>query len=94
MPIYEYKCESCGKKLEVLQTSLEPYKSCSQVCDCNQNGVITKLVSSFAFMGDSSSADNFMNKQHDSANSEHSCSCFGTSSCPEANYIRSKYGLD
>ncbi len=94
MPIYEYKCELCGKKLEVLQTSLEIYKSCNQVSDCTKNGMLTKLVSSFAFMGDSSSADNFMSKQYDSSSGEHACGCFGTSSCPEANYIRSKYGLD
>lgn len=96
MPIYEYKCEACGKRLEVLQTSMEPYTHCGQISECTNHGEIRKQVSVFSFKGDSSSADNFMNQLNSPSeqSSGGGCGCHGTSACPGASSIRSKYGLD
>jgi putative FmdB family regulatory protein len=97
MPIYEYKCETCGKRLEVLQSSSNTYQVCGQVSDCNNQGDIKKLISSFAFKGDSSSADRYTNGLETSPKSPPSstgCGCHGTSSCPNSNSIRTKYGLE
>ena len=46
MPIYEYRCDSCGQHLEVLQKiSEEPLSDCP---NCGQSG-LRKLVSAAAF---------------------------------------------
>jgi putative FmdB family regulatory protein len=46
MPIYEYRCESCGHQLEALQKiSDEPLTECPQC----ENGSLRKLVSATAF---------------------------------------------
>ena len=44
MPLYEYKCEKCGKRVEILQrVSDKPYSHCP-----NCGGDMKKLVSSSA----------------------------------------------
>ncbi len=42
MPIYEYKCESCGKRMEKLQKLSDP--PCKKCPHCG--GPLTKLISS------------------------------------------------
>ena len=43
MPIYEYKCEGCGEKIEIIQLiSEEPLKDCSK---CGREGSLRKLFS-------------------------------------------------
>jgi putative FmdB family regulatory protein len=45
MPIYEYRCEQCGRQIEVIQKfSDEPLKTCT-AC----NGDLTKLISQTSF---------------------------------------------
>lgn len=47
MPIYEYKCENCGERFEVLQKfSDEPLTDCI-LC---AKGPVKKLISSSAFI--------------------------------------------
>lgn len=47
MPIYEYKCESCNERFEVLQKfSDEPLTECI-LC---QQGPVKKLISASAFV--------------------------------------------
>jgi len=94
MPIFEYQCEKCGKRLEALQQDRTPLKICSEVLDCKENAQIFRLLSAFSIKGDSSKADRFMSSSKESTHSHSSgCGCFGTSSCPSGE-IRSKYGLD
>jgi putative FmdB family regulatory protein len=46
MPIYEYECEACGHRLEVIQKiSDEPLRDCPE---CEEAG-LRKLVSAAAF---------------------------------------------
>ena len=49
MPIYEYRCESCSKKFEVLTRFAERDKS--QACPTCESTKTRVLVSSFAFAG-------------------------------------------
>lgn len=95
MPIFEYRCDSCGKKMEALQKDRNTLKTCDQVLNCEGKGEIHRLISSFSFKGDTSSADRFMDNRAPSTTHTHSsgCGCFGTSSCPSSE-IRNKYGLD
>jgi putative FmdB family regulatory protein len=47
MPIYEYRCDHCGREIEVFgQTaaSAEP----PDVCSCGRSGGFTRLFSAFA----------------------------------------------
>jgi len=45
MPIYEYRCERCGKHFEVIQKfSDKPLEKCSSC-----GGVLTKLISQTSF---------------------------------------------
>ena len=55
MPIYEYKCDHCGKKFEVIKTSANPrpYEHCS----CGKDAV--KVVSNFSFKIWSTDISNF-----------------------------------
>src|SRR5205809_4690536 len=46
MPIYEYRCSSCGKEHEVLQKLSDPPLS---VCPSCQKSTVTKLVSAAGF---------------------------------------------
>jgi putative FmdB family regulatory protein len=56
MPIYEYRCESCSGKFDVLTRFAE--RDQAQVCPSCESIKTRVLVSSFAFAGtgDSSSA--------------------------------------
>ena len=49
MPIYEYRCESCSKKFEVLTRFAE--RDRAQVCPTCESTRTRVLVSSFAFAG-------------------------------------------
>ena len=50
MPIYEYRCESCAGKFEVLTRFAE--RDLAQVCPTCDSTKTRVLVSSFAFGGD------------------------------------------
>jgi putative FmdB family regulatory protein len=56
MPIYEYRCESCAEKFEVLTRFAE--RDTAQVCPACESNKTRVLVSSFAFAagGESSSS--------------------------------------
>lgn len=46
MPIYEYKCDGCGKELEVMQRiTEEPLRSCPSC-----GGVMQRLISNTSFV--------------------------------------------
>jgi len=49
MPIYEYRCESCAGKFEVLTRFAE--RDSAQVCPACESTKTRVLVSSFAFAG-------------------------------------------
>jgi len=49
MPIYEYRCESCTEKFEVLTRFAE--RDALQVCPACESTRTRVLVSSFAFAG-------------------------------------------
>ena len=49
MPIYEYRCESCSGKFEVLTRFAE--RDTVQVCPSCESTTTKVLVSSFAFAG-------------------------------------------
>ena len=53
MPIYEYRCESCAEKFEVLTRFAE--RDSAQVCPACESAKTRVLVSSFAFAGGSES---------------------------------------
>jgi putative FmdB family regulatory protein len=75
MPIYEYRCESCAGKFEVLTRFAERDKA--QVCPTCESTRTRVLVSSFAsFGGDEASASDFM-----SESSGGGCACGGACSC-------------
>ena len=95
MPIFEYRCEKCGKTLEALQQNSNSLQVCSEVLDCQEHGKIYRLLSAFSIKGDSKRADSFMEYSPGNGSHSHSsgCGCFGTSSCPSGD-VRSKYGLD
>lgn len=46
MPLYEYECQSCGSRIEVLQRFTDPPL---ESCDCGDKGTLKKLVSAPAF---------------------------------------------
>ena len=77
MPIYEYRCESCGKVHEILQKfSDEPLKECP---DCK--GCLSKLISntSFVLKGSGWYADGYS-----STSKKSSASCAAPDSAPKA----------
>ncbi len=49
MPIYEYRCESCAEKFEVLTGFAE--RDSAQACPACESSKTRVLVSSFAFAG-------------------------------------------
>jgi putative FmdB family regulatory protein len=59
MPIYEYRCESCSEKFDVLTRFAE--RDEAQMCPACESTKTRVLVSSFAFAGagDSSSLADF-----------------------------------
>ena len=80
MPIYEYRCESCAGKFEVLTRFAE--RDSAQVCPTCESTKTRVLVSSFASFaaGDSSSPSDFA-----SGSSGGGCACGGACSCGSAN---------
>ena len=93
MPIFEYQCDKCGKKMEAFQHGRNALKSCDEVIpNCIEKGTIHRLISAFAIKGESSSADRFTEFQSNPMTSSGS-GCHGTSSCPSSN-IHSKYDLN
>ncbi|MCB1141671.1 MAG: hypothetical protein H7A24_13145 [Leptospiraceae bacterium] len=95
MPVYEYHCTRCNKRMEAYQHSSEALSTCDQIDpNCTEKGELEKLFSTFAMKGDSSSADRFLSSRESGGHSHSSgCGCFGSASCP-ADSVRSKYGLD
>jgi putative FmdB family regulatory protein len=59
MPIYEYRCESCAGKFDVLTRFAE--RDAAQVCPSCESTKTRVLVSSFAFAsgGETSSVSDF-----------------------------------
>ena len=57
MPIYEYRCESCSGKFDVLTRFAE--RDQAQVCPSCESTKTRVLVSSFAFAGTGESASAF-----------------------------------
>ena len=53
MPIYEYRCESCSERFELLTGFAE--RDAAQVCPACESTKTRVLVSSFAFAGAESS---------------------------------------
>jgi len=47
MPIYEYQCQSCQHKFEMLRKAQEPTPDCPKC----QSSEVRKLLSSFGFKG-------------------------------------------
>jgi len=76
MPIYEYRCESCAGKFEVLTRFAERDKA--QVCPTCESTKTRVLVSSFAFAGTGeASMSDFMSE----AGGGGGCGCGGACSC-------------
>ena len=57
MPIYEYRCESCTEKFEILTRFAE--RDSAQVCPACESTRTRVLVSSFAVSGGEVSASDF-----------------------------------
>jgi putative FmdB family regulatory protein len=94
MPVFEYQCESCNKKFEVLQKNSNSYTNCSEINEsCSENARVKKLISSFAFSGFSESQMSMSETTSSPVQSGGGCGCHGTASCPGSS-IRSKYGLE
>lgn len=90
MPIFEYKCETCNETFEVLQANSTPYTNCKQVkTDCEKEGKLHKIISSFAFSGfgetDLSSYQDYCSPNK--GTSSGGCGCHGTGSCPGASML-------
>jgi len=49
MPIYEYRCESCSERFELLTRFAE--RDAAQICPACESTKTRVLVSSFAFAG-------------------------------------------
>ena len=75
MPIYEYRCESCAGKFEVLTRFAERDKA--QVCPTCESTKTRVLVSSFAFAGTGESSMS----EFASESGGGGCACGGACSC-------------
>jgi len=79
MPIYEYRCESCAGKFEVLTRFAE--RDHAQVCPTCESTKTRVLVSSFAsFTGGESAASDFASESTGGG-----CACGGACSCSSPN---------
>ena len=56
MPLYVYKCEDCGKRVEILQPFDAPIPTCEQ-CLCQMKKQIA--MTSFALKGGGWAKDNY-----------------------------------
>jgi putative FmdB family regulatory protein len=66
MPIYEYRCQQCGKEFEMLQgITVEPLKKCIYC-----SGAVQKLISapSFKFKGNGWYSTDYKKSAHDVGN--------------------------
>lgn len=61
MPIYEFKCQSCGNTLESLQKMSDPYPTVCPVC---KTGSLEKMMShtGFSLKGEGWYVTDFKNK--------------------------------
>jgi putative FmdB family regulatory protein len=75
MPLYEYRCESCAGKFEVLTRFAE--RDAAQVCPACESTKTRVLVSSFAVAGGGveSSASEFTGKASGGGCCGGSCGC-------------------
>ena len=81
MPIYEYRCETCAGKFEVLTGFAERDKA--QVCPTCESTKTRLLVSSFAFAsGDSTSSFSDFSSELSGGGG---CACGGACSCGSPN---------
>lgn len=79
MPIYEYRCDSCAEKFEVLTRFAE--RDTAQVCPSCESTKTRVLVSSFAVAGGGlTDASDFS-----AESSGGGCACGGACSCGSAN---------
>jgi len=79
MPIYEYRCDSCAEKFEVLTRFAE--RDSAQVCPSCESTKTRVLVSSFAVAGGGlADASEFSGES-----SGGGCACGGACSCGSAN---------
>ena len=79
MPIYEYRCESCAGKFEVLTRFAE--RDGAQVCPSCESSKTRVLVSSFAFGGGAeTSASEFTSKASGGGCCGGSCGCGSSAS--------------
>ena len=76
MPIYEYRCESCSEKFEVLTGFAE--RDRAQACPACESTKTRVLVSSFAFAG---AGDSLESMDFGSGASGGGCACGGSCSC-------------
>lgn len=87
MPIYEYKCNDCGKEFEVMQKfSDQPLKACVHCSGKKVEKLISK--SSFVLKGGGWGATNYT-KKVEKAEKPESCEIKATkpecSGCPSSN---------
>ena len=80
MPIYEYRCESCAERFEVLTRFAE--RDTAQACPACESTKTRVLVSSFAFAsgGGESSLSDFASESTGGG-----CACGGACSCSSPN---------
>ena len=57
MPVYEYKCEECGKRIEKLSRFNEPPPTC---CEDKMKKLVSRT--SFTLKGDGWAKDGYSNK--------------------------------
>jgi len=85
MPIYEYECNDCGNRFEVLQGVNEKP---DLKCDNCKGGDIRRILSSgaFVFKGNGFYATDYKSKEpkRDKAEVPACDSCSGAGSCPAA----------
>ena len=81
MPIYEYRCESCAEKFEVLTRFAE--RDTAQVCPACESTKTRVLVSSFAFGG--GSGESSMSDFSSETTGGGGCACGGACSCGSPN---------
>jgi len=81
MPIYEYRCETCAERFEVLTRFAE--RDSAQVCPACESTKTRVLVSSFAFGGGSGETSSLSDFSTESSGG--GCSCGGACSCGSPN---------
>ncbi|MBU0508615.1 zinc ribbon domain-containing protein [bacterium] len=80
MPIYEYRCQSCGRTIEVFGQTAEQ-AAAPRECTCGPGGSFTRLYSAFATTsaGSSSTPD-------ECCGGNESCGSFGGGGCCGGGY--------